>query len=106
MSGTDRERHNSWHNLVQIDDQHPAANMEELALVAKQEKYIAQLEKETVFCREQLSFVLQNVKDVLNERVTAKKSEEVNSAISQIFSTIQVSYLQLRSTYFIHFFIP
>ena len=83
----ERERHsNSWHNLTHIEGNE---KNEELALVQKQEKYIGQLEKETTFCREQLEFVLQNVKDVLNEKTALKKSEEVNTAISNIFGTIQ-----------------
>ena len=55
----------------------------------KQEGYIAQLEKETQFCREQLSIVLKNVKDVLNEKEAEKRSEEVNKAVSGVFATIQ-----------------
>ena len=41
---------------------------EEVALVRKQELYIAQLEKETQFCREQLANVLAQMREVLTEK--------------------------------------
>jgi len=57
-----RDRHNSWHNLTHVgvggsgDDagqqgRGDRERVEELALLAKQEGYIKQLEKETTFCR-------------------------------------------------------
>lgn len=70
-SAGDRERHNSWHNLLHIDDggrmmPGPAGGgdprTEELSLLSKQEAYIKQLEGETAFCRQQLALVLRNVK--------------------------------------------
>ena len=61
---------------------------EELSLLQRQEAYIAQLEKETTFCRDQLSYVLRHVKDVLREQETQSRSDDVHKAISNIFTTI------------------
>ena len=61
---------------------------EELSLLQRQEAYIAQLEKETSFCRDQLSYVLKHVKDVLREQETQSRSDDVHKAISNIFTTI------------------
>lgn len=61
---------------------------EELSLLQRQEAYIAQLEKETSFCRDQLSYVLRHVKDVLREKETQSRSDDVHKAISNIFATI------------------
>ncbi len=84
----ERERHNSWHNLTHIGPG-DRGKEEELSLLAKQEQYIKQLEKETVFCRQQLAFVLQNVKSVLTEKESFQRSDEVSRAISNVFGTIQ-----------------
>jgi len=91
-----RERHNSWHNLTHIDAAGDGGEGgddrrgEELSMLAKQEGYIKQLEKETTFCREQLAFVLENVKSVLREKEGAavQRSAEVSEAISNVFNVI------------------
>ncbi len=86
-----KPKHNSWHNLLQIDNEveTDVDNKEELLLIRRQEDYIKQLEKETLFCRRELSSVLQNVKRVLQEKEATRASEEVSNAISNVFSTIQ-----------------
>ncbi len=86
-----RERCNSWHNLTHIDSNDRGTDFdatnraEELALLTHQEKYIKQLEREMIFCREQLAFVLSNVKGVLNN----EKKSEVNKATSNVFSAVE-----------------
>lgn len=72
-----------------MDDEDVDHRQEEVSLIKKQEHYIKQLERESTFCREQLSIVLQNVKDVLNEQKAVQKSSEINNAISSVFGTIQ-----------------
>jgi hypothetical protein len=66
------DRHSSWHNLIQIGDddswQRQKQKQAETSLVKKQESYISQLEKETMFCREQLVNVLGQMKEVLAEK--------------------------------------
>lgn len=83
-NNSERERHSSWHNLEHMD-----VNNQEVSLIKRQEAYIAQLEKETRFCREQLTQVLQHVRSVLSEKEAEKQSDVVKNAIAEVFSTIQ-----------------
>ena len=55
-----RQRHNSWHNLVQLDPERADDNM--MSFLNKQENYIQQLEKENEFCRHQVAGVLSLMK--------------------------------------------
>ena len=50
---------------------------EEVALLRKQESYIAQLENETHFCREQLANVLAQMREVLSEKEAMSRSAGV-----------------------------
>ena len=45
----------------------------------KQESYIAQLEKETEFCREQLASVLAQTREVLAEKEVQSRSVRVEA---------------------------
>ncbi|XP_059092394.1 serologically defined colon cancer antigen 8 homolog [Tigriopus californicus] len=83
-NSSERERHSSWHNLEHLD-----VNNQEISLIKRQEAYIAQLETETRFCRDQLTEVLQHVRSVLSEKEAEKQSDVVKNAISEVFSTIQ-----------------
>ena len=72
-----RTRYNSWHNLEYLGSQEE----EELLLIKKQENYIAQLEKEMEFCREQLKNVFGQVKGLLGEK---GQQMPVNESLAQI----------------------
>ena len=50
-------------------------------MVQKQESYIAQLEKETHFCREQLANVLAQMREVLTEKEAMSRSAGVGGSV-------------------------
>ena len=78
---------NSEHLPMPKPFQDPNAIAEEVALVRKQESYIAQLEKETQFCREQLANVLAQMREVLTEKEAMSRSAGVEG-FSGIFKSL------------------
>ena len=60
---------------------------EEVALLRKQESYIAQLENETNFCREELANVLAQMREVLTEKEAMSRSARVEG-FSGIFKSL------------------
>jgi len=71
-------------NIAKSTSNLPAVNNQDLlGFIDKQEQYILQLEKETSVCRQELSGVLDKVKDVIseNEELHGQQKREVLTAL-------------------------